>query len=62
MGLGLGKVTALGTVNELVEHGVRVYRPDLLWGAPDSFANTVVDMAALLAGWGLGRLLDGPTR
>ncbi len=62
LGLTASKVTLLGSVNELVEHGVSAYRSDLLWGQPDVPANTAMDMVALLAGWGVGYLLGGGAR
>jgi hypothetical protein len=57
MGLGPGQVLVLGTINELVEWGVRTYRPDLLWGSPESPNNVFMDIVATMAGWKLGEML-----
>ncbi len=57
MGLTARQVLILGSVNELVEWGVRTYRPDLLWGSPESRANVFMDLVASLAGWKLAELL-----
>lgn len=55
MGLGRAEFLTLGALNELTEWGVRAFRPDLLWGSPESPANVALDMAANWAGWELGR-------
>ncbi len=59
MGISREQFVALGALNELVEFGVRTYRPDMLWGSPESGANVVVDMVANLAGWELGKRSKG---
>jgi hypothetical protein len=59
MGLTPKQILILGTVNELVELGVRTYRPDLLWGSPESPQNVFFDLMASLVGWELGELLTG---
>lgn len=62
MGLGPGQVLVLSTINELVEWGVRTYRPDLLWGSPESPQNVFMDLVATLAGWKLADVLAGQER
>jgi hypothetical protein len=51
MGLSPKQLFMLGTVNELVEFGVRKLRPDLLWGSPESGANVALDLIGNIAGW-----------
>ena len=57
MGLGSGEVLILGTVNEVVEYGVRKFRPDLLWGTPETAGNMFADLAATWVGWQIGKRL-----
>jgi hypothetical protein len=57
MGLSPKQVLILGSVNELVEWGVRTCRPDLLWGSPESPTNVFMDLTASLVGWKLGEML-----
>jgi hypothetical protein len=57
VGLTPKQVLILSTVNELVEYGVRTYRPDLLWGSPESPQNVFMDLAATLAGWKIAELI-----
>ena len=59
MGVSRNQLVALGTVNEFVELGVRTFRPDLLWGTPESPANVIVDVAANWTGWELADQLGG---
>lgn len=58
MGLGRGEFMVLGALNEVVELGVRTWRPDLLWGTPESTANVVVDLASNLVGWEAGSYFE----
>jgi hypothetical protein len=58
MGVDRSQLVALGTANEVVEAGVRTFRPDLLWGTPESPANVIVDVAANWAGWELAKRLS----
>lgn len=60
MGLSVKEVMALGTVNEAIEAYIRLYRPDLLWGTPETARNVLLDLAATYAGWGAARALGGP--
>jgi hypothetical protein len=57
MGVDRDQLMALSTVNEAVEAGVRTFRPDLLWGTPESPANVIMDLVANWAGWELARRL-----
>lgn len=57
MGLKPTQVLVLSTINELAEWGLRTYRPDLLWGSPESPQNVFMDLAATLAGWKLAEFL-----
>ena len=51
MGLSFGETMVLAAANEAVEAGVRAYRPDLLWGTPETPKNVVVDLLGTAAGW-----------
>ena len=51
MGLSLTEVMVLSVANEALEAGVRRYRPDLLWGTPETPKNVVVDLLGVAAGW-----------
>lgn len=51
MGVSQGALFALGVVNEGIELATRTYRPDLLWGTPESPANVAVDLGSAAAGW-----------
>jgi hypothetical protein len=59
MGLNQNEILVLTTINEAVELGVRTFRPDLLWGSPESPRNVIVDIVATWAGWKLGELARG---
>lgn len=51
MGVSLGTVTALSAANEVGEALVRHFRPDLVFGSPETPANITVDVLANIAGW-----------
>ncbi len=57
VGVGPGQLALLGLANEAVEAGVRHYRPDLLWGTPETPLNVAADLVANQAGWELARRL-----
>ena len=59
MGLTIHDVMALGTVNEAIEAYVRLYRPDLIWGSPETARNVMLDLAATGGGWYVARALGG---
>jgi hypothetical protein len=50
-GLSWSTVTMLGVVNEIGELAVHRYRPDLVWGYPETRANRLLDVLATSAGW-----------
>lgn len=58
MGVSEHDVLILSTLNEAVEAGVRTFRPDLLWGSPESAANVLTDMVATYAGYKLEEVLE----
>jgi len=58
MGVTEHEVLVLTTLNEAVEFGVRVTRPDLLWGSPESAANVLTDMVSTYVGYKIEEFLE----
>ena len=52
-GLSGGETLGLAVVNEGGEALVRRYRPDLLWGTPESSKNVALDLVVTGMGWAL---------
>lgn len=51
MGVPEGTLVLLAASNELVELGTRRWRPDLVWGAPETNANIAMDVVSTWIGW-----------
>lgn len=60
MGVSRSQLLVLSAANEGAEWATRTFRPDLLWGTPETSANVGVDLVATLAGWELARLVGRP--
>lgn len=57
LGVSYKDYLILSVGNEAVEAGIRKYRPDLLWGEPESFGNVIGDLATGFLGYEATRRL-----
>lgn len=55
MNQSFGQHMTLTAANETVEFLARTYRPDLMWGSPETTANVAMDFVGNALGWYLGK-------